>query len=293
MGGNLAVEDLVTHSVGLVARLEASDETTYVRKAVKQSLGKLPPKMLARHDAALAARLKVLLDLDKPKRVEVLLPYSADELHGEVHKVGAIESEEFEERGMRIVAHVRPSLFNRLAPYVEGKSAKKAPPPPAGMGGEGACNCGGEGCVKRAVADGGAASSTIHAAALNALEFSMVQSSVESLRQLLDDLKQQVSDHPWKMTKGELGVAVGDKVREGMTSGGDTIMDELSAPEVLDEMKARLAEMEKITGSKPERDDDVISQMEVMLNGAGMASEDGDMASSRGASRGTPQGTLQ
>merc|ERR1712070_179675 len=59
MGGNLAVEDLVTHSVGLVARLEASDETTYVRKAVKQSLGKLPPKMLARHDAALAARLKV------------------------------------------------------------------------------------------------------------------------------------------------------------------------------------------------------------------------------------------
>lgn len=125
----------------------------------------------------------------------------------------------------------------------------------------------------------GAASSTIHAAALNALEFSMVQSSVESLRQLLDDLKQQVSDHPWKMTKGELGVAVGDKVREVMTSGGDTIMDELSAPEVLDEMKARLAEMEKITGSKPERDDDVISQMEVMLNGAGMASEDGDMAS--------------
>ena len=81
------------------------------------------------------------------------------------------------------------------------------------------------------------------------------------------------------MTKGELGVAVGDKVREVMTSGGDTIMDELSAPEVLDEMKARLAEMEKITGSKPERDDDVISQMEVMLNGAGMASEDGDMAS--------------
>ena len=57
--GNLAVEDLVTHSVGLVARLEASDETYHVRKAVEQSLGKLPPKMLARHDAALAARLKV------------------------------------------------------------------------------------------------------------------------------------------------------------------------------------------------------------------------------------------
>jgi len=75
---------------------------------------------------------KVLLDLDK--RVEVLLPYSAGELLGEVHKVGTIESEEFEERGTRIVAHVPPSLFNRLAPYVEGKSAKKAPPPPVESG---------------------------------------------------------------------------------------------------------------------------------------------------------------
>lgn len=114
----------------------------------------------------------------------------------------------------------------------------------------------------------GAASTTLRAVAAKALELSMVQSSVESLRQLLEELKQQVSDHPWKMTKGELGVAVGDKVREVMANGGESIMDDLSAPEVLEEMKARLAEMEEITGAKPDKDDDVVDEARRFMDDA-------------------------
>uniref|UniRef100_A0A7S4H8F6 Hflx-type G domain-containing protein n=1 Tax=Guillardia theta TaxID=55529 RepID=A0A7S4H8F6_GUITH len=49
--------------------------------------------------------------------IECLLPYSASDLLAEIHKVGTIIQEDFQESGTRVVAYVPPSLRNKLEKY--------------------------------------------------------------------------------------------------------------------------------------------------------------------------------
>jgi len=51
------------------------------------------------------------------RKVECLLPYSAGDLLSEVHKAGTVVSEAYASEGTRVVAHVPPSLYNRLESF--------------------------------------------------------------------------------------------------------------------------------------------------------------------------------
>eukprot|EP00617_Octactis_speculum_P021848 CAMPEP_0185762860 /NCGR_PEP_ID=MMETSP1174-20130828/21823_1 /TAXON_ID=35687 /ORGANISM="Dictyocha speculum, Strain CCMP1381" /LENGTH=243 /DNA_ID=CAMNT_0028444715 /DNA_START=158 /DNA_END=889 /DNA_ORIENTATION=+ len=55
--------------------------------------------------------------LAQAKMVEVLLPYSSGDLLSEIHKVGTIISEEFQEEGTMVKAYVPVSLHNRLESF--------------------------------------------------------------------------------------------------------------------------------------------------------------------------------
>ncbi|EKX34019.1 hypothetical protein GUITHDRAFT_147529 [Guillardia theta CCMP2712] len=56
--------------------------------------------------------------------IECLLPYSASDLLAEIHKVGTIIQEDFQESGTRVVAYVPPSLRNKLGEEEVGKQGR-------------------------------------------------------------------------------------------------------------------------------------------------------------------------
>ena len=49
--------------------------------------------------------------------VEVVVPYGQGELVGLIHKLGVVDSEEYEAEGTVVVAHVPLGLSRQLIPY--------------------------------------------------------------------------------------------------------------------------------------------------------------------------------